>query len=131
MQAQSDLISSTLEVYSLENSTRTVIYSEEGHFEAPNWSPDGQSLIINQGGSLYSVNIKDASKEKINTGTLSHLNNDHGVSMDGNWYALSNNDPIPGVESGTSRIYVMAYGGSNPELITEKYPSARSPFYHC
>lgn len=121
--AQTDPISSTLEVYSLDSASRDVIYSEQSHFEAPNWSPDGKSLIINQDGSLFEINIADQSKQKVDTGSLNQLNNDHGITTDGKWLALSNNDPIPGVESGTSRIYVMPYEGGTPELVTENYPS--------
>ncbi len=120
---QNESIISNLEVFSLETSKNTVVYTEDAHFEAPNWSPDGRSIIINQDGLLYKVNLGDNSKQKIRTGLLKNCNNDHGISSDGKWLAISNNDPIPGESNGTSRIYVMPFPQGEPELITSLYPS--------
>ena len=47
---QSSQLKSMLEIYSLETGERKVIYEEKAHFEAPNWSPDGNYLILNQNG---------------------------------------------------------------------------------
>ena len=120
---QSTDIRSELEVYTLESSEREVIYSEDAHFEAPNWSPDGESLIINQNGLLYKINLSDKSKRQIDTGTLEQCNNDHGISRDGKWLAISNNDPIPEAKAGSSRIYVMPFNGGSLRLVTDLYPS--------
>jgi len=46
---------SRLEIYSLESGERTVIYEAEDHFEAPNWSRDGEYLIFNSNGRLYTI----------------------------------------------------------------------------
>lgn len=116
-------IISNLEIYSLESSERELIYSEKAHFEAPNWSPDGQSLIINQDGLLYRLSLSDKSKQQIDTGPLEKCNNDHGITVDGQWLAISNNDPIPEAREGSSRIYVMPFKGGSPRLVTELYPS--------
>ena len=35
---------SQLEVYSLQDDKHQVVYTENAHFEAPNWSPDGAFL---------------------------------------------------------------------------------------
>jgi Tol biopolymer transport system component len=53
----------------------------------------------------------------------SQCNNDHGISPDGKFLAISNNDPIEGTTGGTSRIYVLPVHGGEPKLITEKMPS--------
>ncbi len=120
---QSSQLKSMLEVYSLETGERKVIYEERAHFEAPNWSPDGNYLILNQKGLLYRIKTDGSSKEQIDTGTAVKCNNDHGISPDGTMLAISNNDPIKGVQSGTSRIYILPLEGGTPKLVTSEYPS--------
>ena len=114
---------SQLEVYSLQDDKHQVVYTENAHFEAPNWSPDGAFFIINQNGRLYSVSRLDSVKTPIHIRGLTRLNNDHGPSFDGNWLAVSNNDSIPGKDSGTSRIYVVPLKGGTPVLVTSEMPS--------
>ena len=116
-------LTSRLEIYSIKDDSRKLILEQEAHFEAPNWSPDGQSLIINEDGLLYSVLIDKAQKELIPTRGLKHLNNDHGPSPDGKWIAISNNDPVPGKQSDNSRIYIIPITGGTPELVTPLMPS--------
>jgi len=120
---QSSQLKSMLEIYSLETGERKVIYEEKAHFEAPNWSPDGNYLILNQNGLLYRIKTDGSSKEQIDTGTAVKCNNDHGISPDGTMLAISNNDPIEGVQSGTSRIYTLPLEGGTPQLVTLEYPS--------
>ena len=116
-------VTSALEVYSLEFNERMVMYSEEAHFEAPNWSRDGQHFIINQDGLLYKISLDGKTKEQIPTGNLNQCNNDHGLTLDGKLMAISNNDLLEPAPYGSSRIYVMEMPNGTPELITEKYPS--------
>ena len=52
---QSNSINSNLEVYTLATDKHEVVYAEDAHFEAPNWGPDGKSIIINQEGLLYRI----------------------------------------------------------------------------
>ena len=120
---QEDKIISTLEVFSLEFDERHIIYSENAHFEAPNWSRDGQFFIINQGGLLYQIPLDGKSKKQIPTRGLENCNNDHGLTLDGRLLAISNNDPLETAPNGSSRIYVMEMPDGIPELITEQYPS--------
>ena len=120
---QEDKISSTLEVFSLEFNEKHTIYSENAHFEAPNWSRDGQFFIINQDGLLYQIPLDGKSKTLIPTAGLENCNNDHGLTLDGKLLAISNNDPLEPAPHGSSRIYVMEMPDGTPELITEQYPS--------
>ena len=123
MAGQDDHIRSFLEVYALEFDERHVIYEEENHFEAPNWSSDGQSFIINQNGLLYRISLDGKVKNPIPTGELARCNNDHGLTADGRLLAISNNDPLEQDDYGTSRIYVMKMPEGKPELITSSWPS--------
>lgn len=120
---QTSQLKSVLEIFSLETGQRKVIYEEKGHFEAPNWSKDGSYLIFNQNGLLYRIKTDGSSKEQIDTGLAVKCNNDHGISPDGTMLAISNNDMIEGVTSGTSRIYTLPIEGGIPKLVTPEYPS--------
>ena len=44
---------SSVEIYTLATGTSRVVWQTEQLVEAPNWSPDGQSLAINGDGLLY------------------------------------------------------------------------------
>ncbi len=112
-------------MFDITDNTRSTVYTEDAHFEAPNWSPDGKYFIINQGGSLYRVHM-DGRKDKINTGFATRCNNDHGISPDGKTIALSHN-----LEDGpdgwlTSCIFTVPLEGGTPKRVTENTPS----FWH-
>lgn len=123
--AQQKDIASTLEVFDIKSNERTVILTEDDHFEAPNWSRDGSFFIINQNGKLVKVGM-DGKKEPIHTGIANRCNNDHGISPDGKTLVLSHN-----VEDGkegwlTSCIFTVPITGGDPVRITENVPS----FWH-
>ncbi len=111
-------VTSKLEIYDIETGQRTVVYENNTHFEAPNWSPDGTYLLFNEGGLLYKFDLKDKTVQKLETGFADVCNNDHGISPDGNKIVISNND-----ESIGSRIYLVDASGGKPHLVTEKGPS--------
>lgn len=120
---QQQVVVSTLETYNIETGKRNIVLKENDHFEAPNWDPNGNYLIINQKGLLYKVSLDGKDKELIPTGNLKKCNNDHGISFDGKFLAISNNDSIDGATSGTSRIYIMPLAEDEPKLVTPLYPS--------
>jgi Tol biopolymer transport system component len=111
-------VKSRLEIINLESLNRRMVYFKDGLFEAPNWSANEQKLVFNEGGKLYKISTRGGEPEMINTGDLQNLNNDHGISPDGKWIAVSNGDPGIG-----SRIYVFPYEGGKSKLVTEKGPS--------
>lgn len=110
-------IESTLEVFTLADRSRRVVHRSPTHFEAPNWSRDGQSLLINSAGRLYRVPILGGEPRLIDCGFAVRCNNDHGYSPDGRWIAISDET------HGPSRIYVVPAEGGEPRLITEQAPS--------
>ncbi len=115
------ILGSRLELMNVFDGKRKVIYEEPGRFEAPNWSKDGKTLIINKGGSLYKIPVAGGMLEKINTGDLNRNNNDHGISFDGKWIALSHHrDGLPG---GGSTVYIIPSEGGTPRQLTDKTPS--------
>ena len=57
--------------------------------EAPNWDPDGQSLLVNGDGRLYRVRLDGKPEALVDTGFADACNNDHGISPDGKRIAIS------------------------------------------
>lgn len=112
-----DPIESFLEVYTLATRTRQVVYRSPRHFEAPNWSRDGSHFIINSAGRIFTVATSGGDAVPIASGTAVRCNNDHGLSPDGKWLAVSH-EP-----AGKSLIYVLPSGGGEPRLVTANGPS--------
>jgi Tol biopolymer transport system component len=115
--AQPSRVESRLEILTVATGAREVVWSAQAHFEAPNWSRDGQSLLFNQGGRIYVLPLADRTPRLLDTGTAIRCNNDHGLSPDGKWLAISH---TPDKES---LIYVAATAGGEPRLVTPKGPS--------
>jgi Tol biopolymer transport system component len=115
---------SKISIYSLNTKSVEVVYTADRIFEAPNWSRDGKWLLVNSGGNLYrlAVDSKSAEPEKIDLGSITGCNNDHGISPDGKMLAISAR--VPGAPG--SQVYVAAADGSNARLMTQKAPS----YYH-
>src|SRR5688572_5606797 len=110
-----------LETMNVFDGKRKVIYEKNGRFEAPNWMPDNKNLLINMDGSLYTISTNGGEPQKVNTGTVNRLNNDHVISFDGKMIAISSHrQRLPG---GGSSVYVLPISGGEPKLITEETPS--------
>lgn len=114
---QSSLVISYLEIYDLETDTHQVIKEFPYLIEAPNWTPDGKWLVVNKEGRLYKIS-PDGSGDlvEINTGTINQCNNDHVISADGKWIALSSNDPS--VKDWKSYVFTVPFEGGEPKKIT-------------
>ncbi len=108
---------STLEIMNIETQRRRIVYRAKEHFEAPNWSRDGKSLIFNSKGKIYKIPTTGGRKELIDTGFADHCNNDHGLSPDGKSLVISHHN------DGDSLIYILPAEGGTPKLVTEKGPS--------
>ena len=110
---------STLETIAIASTDRRVTYTAPIHFEAPNWTPDGKSLIYNSGGRLYRIAVEGGTPEAIDTGTCIRCNNDHGISPDGKWLAISDSSAPPN----QATIYTLPITGGTPTRITQNSPS--------
>ena len=86
--------------------------------EAPNWTQDGGALIVNGDGQLFEVPLNNPCLNHIPTGNLNSLNNDHGLSPDGQTLVISDK-----TEHGESRVYTLPLRGGTPRLVTERGPS--------
>lgn len=116
-----DVFGSRMEILNVADGKRKVIYESKNRFEAPNWTPDGKKLLFNEGGSLYTIPIEGGTPEKLNTGNVANINNDHAISFDGKMIAISSrNTELPGK---SSAVYVLPISGGEPRLITQQTPS--------
>ncbi len=107
-----------LETMNVFDCTRKVIHESKGRFEAPNWMPDGNKLLFNENGSLYTIPVNGGTPEILNTGTANRLNNDHVISFDGKMVAISHHP-----EGSGSQIFVLPISGGIPKQITNRAPS--------
>ncbi len=117
MPTADEKIESILEILNITTGERTCVYRAMQKFEAPNWSPNGKTLIINQGGLIYTLPAAGGEPQKLDTGNATRCNNDHGLSPDGKWLAISSS-----TDKG-SQIYIVPAQGGMPRLITPEAPS--------
>ena len=112
---------SSLYIYTLETGKTEKILHEKRHFEAPNWSHDGQFLLINASGILEKVSIKGEKLGLLPTGEITNANNDHGYSFDGKTLFISSS--LPTIKEGSSFIFKVASEGGIPMRLTANTPS--------
>ena len=113
-------LGSNLELLDVAYGHREIIYSVPYSIQAPNWRPDGKSLIFNTGkGLLYQFDLASKTPAQINTGTVTNNNNDHVLSFDGKMLGLSSTVN----NLGGSIIYTVSATGGDPKQITPKGPS--------
>ena len=112
------MVESSLETLDIASLNRNIIFHTKSHIEAPNWSPDGNTLIYNSQGLLYSIPVKGGTPEMIPTDFANKINNDHGISPDGTQMVISDQ-----TETGQSMIYSLPIDGGIPKKITPLAPS--------
>lgn len=95
-----------LHVIDVTTGERELVYSSSTLlFEAPNWTPDGASLVINGDGLLFRVPATGGAEPKeIPLGGIPPINNDHVLSPDGSTVYVSADDGhLYAVEIATGR----------------------------
>jgi Tol biopolymer transport system component len=110
-------MASVLEVHEVATGSVREVWRSGALFEAPNWSPDGQWLVINGAGLLYRLPVTGGTPQRIDTGFATACNNDHGFSPDGAWIGFSHR-----TEAGSS-IFMVPSGGGEPRAVTPVNPS--------
>lgn len=94
------------------------VYATDALIEAPNWSPDGRTLVFNGDGLIYRLDLDDPRPRLIDTGFARGCNNDHGISPDGKTLVISDK-----TETGKSCIYTLPIEGGTPRRVTANVPS--------
>ncbi|QIP15652.1 TolB family protein [Spirosoma aureum] len=114
-----DYLASNLEILDVTTGNRQVIFNAPKSIQAPNWTPDGKTLLYNGDGQMYTFDLAKRQSMPLNTGEVKNNNNDHVLSFDGKMLGLSS-----GVkELGGSIIYTVPVTGGSPRQITPKGPS--------
>lgn len=110
---------SQLTVIDIDTGARTIVLESEANIEAPNWTPDGETLIFNAGGELWQIDHRGhQAPEKIDTGHLRDLNNDHVLSPDGRTLYVSSND---------GHLYCLPVAGGAPVRVSNSHDT---PFHY-
>lgn len=111
-------ITSELLILNVKTGEERTILKENRHFEAPNWSRNGEYLLINSKGILEKIDLNGNKLGFLFPELIKNANNDHGISFDGKTLVYSNNDQGLG-----SRIYTIPFEGGKPILVTKDSPS--------
>lgn len=89
----------------------TLVYStDDVLLEAPNWTLDGSSLILNGDGKLWTLDVSGGEPAEVPLTGVPDLNNDHVLAPDGTTVFLSAND---------GHIYRAALSGGPATRITD------------
>lgn len=104
-----------LHIIDVESGVATLRHSSDTLlFEAPNWSPDGENLLINGGGRLfrlpvagYDESVADGGLDEIDLGGIAEINNDHVISPDGGTAYVSSED---------GHVYAVDLIGNGPAV---------------
>jgi TolB protein len=113
---------SELTVINIDGSGRQVVLAADEIIEAPNWTPDGKWLIFNAGGELWRIAPEaGATPEKIDTGHLNDLNNDHVLSPDGQTIYVSSDD---------GHLYAVGIGGGVQRRISNLHSHRHHYYLH-
>jgi TolB protein len=115
-----DYLGSLLEILDVETGERIVVGSSEGSWQAPNWTPDGKTLIYNANGKLYTFDLATRRSREIDTGFAQRNNNDHVLSFDGTQLGISHHADEA---DGQSLIYTLPVTGGTPQRVTDQGPS--------
>lgn len=108
-------VTSHINIIRFDGAEQRTLLTVRDHFEAPNWSPDGSYLLLNSNGRLYRLPLASGEPELVNTGSITNVNNDHGISADGRRYVIS-----------AGHIHILPASGGEPRQITQNAPS----YYH-
>jgi TolB protein len=105
-------VKSFVTIYTIADGSKKVVYTADGFYQAPNWSPDGKYLLVNSPGKLWKLWLDGGKIEPVDIGDIRGVNNDHGITKDGKWIAIS-----------AGNVYVLPSSGGSPRQVTDQTPS--------
>lgn len=115
-----DYLGSNLETMDVTTGERKILYQVPYSIQAPNWTPDGKTLIFNSKGLLYNFDLATCTPSVLNTGFANNNNNDHVLSFDGKLIGISHHSAD---DKGQSAVYYLPVTGGKPTRVTANSPS--------
>lgn len=110
---------SELTIVNADGTGGEVIFVADEVIEAPNWHPGGDFLVFNAGGEIWRINVDGSGLQRIETGSVRDLNNDHVLSPDGSIVYLSNQKD--------GALYAVGIEGGEPRLVSNQHAT---PFHY-
>ncbi len=104
---------SRVTIVGVDGSAKQVVLDSPRRYAAPEWSPDGKSLIVNGGGKLWRLPASGGEPQAIATGPVPWIDINHGISPDGKTLAFT---------AGGALFREPASGGG-PSRVTPAVPS--------
>ncbi|MEO5961145.1 MAG: biopolymer transporter TolR [Opitutaceae bacterium] len=122
-----DYIGSKLEILDVHSGKLETVHQSAEPFEAPNWTTDGRSLLVNisgpgtgpNRGRIRRFDLAARTMQPLDTGDVIRNNNDHVLSFDGKMLGLSSSGP----GNFRSRVWILPSTGGQPKLVTPLAPS--------
>jgi len=98
-----------------------VLHATDEPIEAPHWSPDGHWLVFNCAGGLFRIRADGSGRhERIDTGPISDIGNDHLISPDGSTLYFT----------AAGAIHAVAFAGGIPHRVSPAHgPDSQIPLY--
>ncbi len=109
-------------IYDLHDGSSRLVYTADSIWEAPNWSPDGNYLVLNSSGGIYKLVLKQdgtSQPQKLDIPGDYRCNNDKALSPDGKKLAFSASTNA----SKGSQIFLSDSDGNNVKLMVHDSPS--------
>jgi TolB protein len=101
---------SELCIFDTETGQTTTLLSIGALVEAPNWSPDGTTIVVNAGGDLWLLRLdRDFAPARLDAAPIDNFNNDHVLSPDGRSIYASSDD---------GHIYALPITGGSPRRVS-------------
>jgi TolB protein len=111
---------SAVETITINSTDRRVTYVAPERLEAPNWTPDGKSLLFNGSGHIWRVPVEGGKPVTVDTDFASGINNDHAISPDGTLLAISDQSQSDEPNAPhKSIVYTLPVAGGMPKRITQ------------
>ena len=94
------------------------VHIADRHMEAPNWHKENY-LLLNSYGRLEKIDLETRELSMVPTGSLTALNNDHGLSPNQDQLVLSNFEKLGStMEELESSLYIVDVAGGEPQKVS-------------
>jgi len=98
---------SRITLIDLDGSAPKVILESTHRYAAPEWTPDGDNLIVNGGSKLWRLSASGGAPTLLPTGAVPWVDINHSVSPDGKWLGFT-----------AGPIWKVSAAGGEPVSIT-------------